>query len=86
MPATKWRGKLTATDIREEVGKQFDGNWSAYIAHWERQSDISKDVLNRKKPQGVTFGKPPDPQSANSLESFLNGVEQRVRCSNSDLI
>ena len=79
VPATEWRGELTATDIRDEVEKQFDGNWSAYIAHWERQSDISKDVLERKKPTSVTFGKPIDPKSSKNLQSFIDGIGQRIK-------
>ena len=76
--ATPWRAALEETDIQKYVTSRHDGNWSAYIAHWERQIDTARDVQNRKKALVVRFGKKRKALQGQNLENYIIGMSQRV--------
>jgi cytochrome c553 len=77
-PATQWRAALKETDLQKRVNANYDGNWSAYIARWERQIDTAKDVKSRKKALIVRFGAKRTPIRGESLDEYIMGMEQRV--------
>jgi len=76
--ATPWRAALEETDIKKYVAKRHDGNWSTYIAHWERQIDTARDVQSRKKALVVRFGKNRKSLKGQNLENYIIGMSQRV--------
>ena len=73
-PATQWRAALKETDLQKRVNANYDGNWSAYIARWERQIDTAKDVKSRKKALIVRFGAKRTPILGESLDEYIMGM------------
>jgi cytochrome c553 len=54
--ATSWRSTVSHASIITAVDKQFDGDWSGYIAKWERELDAANDVYRRKSSLIVRIG------------------------------
>jgi len=54
--ATSWRPAVSHASIIRTLDKHFDGNWSGYIARWERELDVATDVYRRKSSLIVRIG------------------------------
>jgi cytochrome c553 len=80
-PATPWRAVLKEETLKKSVRTMHDGNWSSYIAHWERQIDTAQDVKSRKKALVVKFGKNRTSLKGRSLDRYIKGMKQRVETS-----
>jgi cytochrome c553 len=77
-PTTAWRTALDEADLQKYVNKRHDGNWSSYIAKWERQIDTARDVLSRKKALIIRIDKIRMPLRGEELVQYIVGMEQRV--------
>jgi len=77
-PATKWRPALKEADLEKTVRRQYDGNWTAYIAHWERKVDVAVDVLTRRKALIVRFGENRTALRDATLKQYIKGMKQRI--------
>jgi cytochrome c553 len=77
-PTTQWRDALDEADLQKYVRKRHDGNWSSYIAKWERQIDTARDVLSRKKALVIRIDKLRLPLRGAELSRYIVGMEQRV--------
>jgi len=54
--ATSWRPAVTHSSIITSVDKRYGGNWSGYIAKWERELDAANDVYRRESSLIVRLG------------------------------
>ncbi|MBT3700922.1 MAG: c-type cytochrome [Alphaproteobacteria bacterium] len=77
-PTTPWRTALNEADLKKYVNRRHDGNWSSYIAKWERQIDTARDVLGRKKALIIRIDKSRLPLRGDELAIYITGMEQRV--------
>ena len=76
--ATKLRKAISHASISKAVTKQYDGNWSAYIAKWERQIDTARDVFSRKKGLVVRVGGARKVLKGKTLIAHIESLGKRV--------
>ncbi len=76
--ATPWRSAVKHARVIATVTKNYDGDWSAYIARWERQVDTARDIYFRNKALIVRFGKKRKALKGKDLIRHIKGLSNRI--------
>ncbi len=76
--ATPWRAAVKHSSIIASVAKNYDGDWSAYIARWERQVDTARDIYFRGKALIVRFGNKRKALKGKALITHIKGLSNRI--------
>ncbi len=75
-PDVSWWGKISHERISRYVKRKHDGNWSPYIAKWERQLAKVKDIYDRDssiviKKRGITL-------KGDALGDYIIKIVERI--------
>ncbi|MDP6574685.1 MAG: hypothetical protein QGI63_03980 [Rhodospirillales bacterium] len=76
LPEISWWGTNSHRRMTAYVGRKYDGDWTPYIAKWERYEVRMRDILNRGgtailKKKGIKM-------EGEALAKYAEKIEQRV--------
>lgn len=75
IPKVSWWGTLTHQSMVEYVNQKHGGNWAPYIAKWEQQLVLMKDILSR---DGIAKTKDGARLQGKELEAHVADLKKRV--------
>ncbi len=75
-PNVSWWGKISHERVSHYVQRKHEGNWSPYIAKWERQLAKVKDVYDRDsiiiiRKRGITL-------QGDALGDYITKIIERI--------